>query len=207
VSLALVTALLAVVGLGALRIAGDVQASGSVGPPLTMKGVQRHALPTHEYERRTAGGKSWRRGSCDPKRAPILVQQARRMLAEGSGSSGRPPELSCARVFTGRHLYRFREGQRGLWNTSRPVFFDRLYQRTLIWEMGLFRIDGLLDDTWHNRVVHIVSAEGLAGVRNVVLLEDAEPADSGARHRESVRAADPRHLDAVRREGASIRRR
>jgi hypothetical protein len=104
----------------------------------------------------------------------------------------------CFRAYTGRHLYRIQEGQRGTWHLHRPFFFDRLYARTIITDSGFIRISGLLEDVWYNRIVHVVGVMGKYDHFNAVILEEAVPETSDTSHRDRVRVTDLRHLRATR---------
>jgi hypothetical protein len=184
--------------VGSLRIAAGAPNDGLLATQFSMFGKQLWALPTSEFERRGSGGGGEENLACEPEREAELLREARRLIQSVPREPGPRRRLVCFRAYTGRHLYRIREGQRGIWHRLRPFFFDRLYARTLLRDSSFIRFGGLLEDSWHGRVVHVVGSMGANDVFNAVILEDAAPATGGAATRERARVTDPRHLRATR---------
>ena len=197
-SLGIVAGFIVMTGLGCLRIDSDGPDDSILGTKLTMFGSQWWALPTSEFERRGFGQSGVAGVTCAPEREAVLLQRARRLIEQVPLRRGPPPRLECLRAYTGRHLYRIREGQRGTWHRHRPFFFDRLYARTLIRDSSFIRISGLLEDVWYNRIVHVVGVMGKNDVFNAVILEEAVREILDKSHRDRVRVTDRRHLGATR---------
>jgi hypothetical protein len=197
-SLAVVAGLLVVTALGCLRIDSDGPDDSILGTRFTMFGGHWLAIPTSEYERRDSSEGGATGVSCAPEREAVLLRDARRLIEQVPRRPGPPRRLVCFRAYTGRHLYRVREGQRGTWHVHRPFFFDRLYARTIIRDASFIRIGGLLEDSWYNRIVHVVGVMGRNDVFNAVILEEAVPGSSATSHLDRVRVTDRRHLRAAR---------
>jgi hypothetical protein len=197
-SFGIVAAFVVMTALGCLRIAGAGAQDGILGRKFTMAGEQWWALPASEYERRGIRPIEAPVVDCPPERATILLQEAQRLIERVPRRRGPPRRLVCFRAYTGRHLYRIREEQRGIWHRREPFFFDRFYARTIVKDASYIRISGLLDDAWYDRIVYVVGVMGENDHFNAVILEDASPGTPDTSPRDRVLATDPRHLRATR---------
>ena len=178
---------------------GGLVSLGDEIEPLTMNGRNRMALPANEYARRNSTGSRLNSGQCDPDRAAELLREAGRLIWGATGPGVNSPPLTCFRVSIGRYLYRFEEGETGLWRHNKPIFYDRFYARTMIREAVVVRVAGLLDDRWFDRTVHAVGVVSRSRVLNAALIEDAIPPLGEPRLR-TLQPLDPRHLRAIRKQ-------
>lgn len=185
---------LAITLLGCVFIAAGAPLSSPAVGRLAMSGKQRIALPVQEQARRAAGLRKGPAGSCDPAPSKALLREARTRFAEELRRD-EGIQLSCVRIFTGQHLYRIHEGQRDIWHQHEPVFFDRRYARTLMYDGALLRIDGLLEPEWENRLVNVIGVASRRGEMNVLLMEEVSAGFEFVSKRRI--AIDPRHIRAT----------
>jgi len=197
-SLGIVAGFVVLSAIGIMKIQMGGPGDGILGEEFTMTGRELWALPTSEHERRGRDGAIEAKIACPQARLDLLLRDARRVLETVPRRSGPRRRLICFRAYTGRHMVRVRESQRGIWNRHRPFIFDRAYERTILRDSSFIRISGWLPDSWRNRVVHVVGVMGRNDVVNAVILEDAEPSELDVSRRDRIIVSDRRHLSATR---------